>query len=74
MIKIKDKIVTFTGVDEKNLKELAALLGKTPQEALELAVTEHMKRLSKKSPFVYEPELTSESTIKPTKKTNKRSK
>jgi len=44
MIKVKGKVVTFTGVDEKNLMELAALLGKTPQETLELAVTEHMKK------------------------------
>lgn len=44
MIKVKGKVVTFTGVDEKNLKELATLLGKTPQETLELAITEHMKK------------------------------
>ena len=36
--------MTFTGIDRKNLKELAASLGKTPQETLELAITEHMKR------------------------------
>ena len=47
MIKIKDKVVTFTGKDEKNLKELAELLGKTPQEALELAVTEYVKKFTK---------------------------
>ena len=44
MIKIKDKVATFTGKDEKALKELSALLGKTPQETLELAITEHMKK------------------------------
>ena len=34
MITVKDKIVTFTGKDEKNLKELAIKLGVTPQQAL----------------------------------------
>jgi hypothetical protein len=74
MIKMKGRAVTFTGKDEKNLKELAALLGKTPQETLELAITEHMKQFkaAKKSPFVYESDLTTESTIKPVKRPNKR--
>jgi len=44
MITVKNKIVTFTGVDEKNLKELSKSLGKTLQETLELAITEHMKQ------------------------------
>jgi hypothetical protein len=45
MIKVKGRVVTFTGVDEKNFKELATSLGKTPQETLELAITEHMKQV-----------------------------
>jgi hypothetical protein len=44
MIKVKGNIVSFSGKDEKALKELAASLGKTPQETLELAITEHMKK------------------------------
>jgi hypothetical protein len=45
MIKMKGRVVTFTGKDEKELKLLAASLGKTPQETLELAIREHMVRV-----------------------------
>jgi hypothetical protein len=44
MITMKGRVASFTGVDEKNLKELAKSLGKTPQETLEFAITEHMKQ------------------------------
>lgn len=48
MIKVKGKVVTFTGKDEKALKELAAHLNVTPQEALIQALTSQMN-LSKKT-------------------------
>lgn len=44
MITVKGKVVSFTGKDAKQLNELAISLGKTPQETLELAITEHMKQ------------------------------
>ena len=44
MITMKGRVVNFTGKDAKQLKELAASLGKTEQETFELALTEHMKQ------------------------------
>lgn len=59
MIKVKGKVVTFTGRDAKNLQEMADRLGKTPQETMEQAIIEHMNQLD---------------NIAPAKKTIKRSK
>jgi hypothetical protein len=75
MITVKGRVVTFTGKDEKQLKELATSLGKTPQETLELVIRDQIKReeAAKKAIFEYDPTTVSEVTVKPTKKT-KRSK
>lgn len=59
MIKVKGKVVTFTGKDAKQLQDLADSLGKTPQETLEQAIREHMQQLD---------------YVTPIKKTTKRSK
>lgn len=50
MIKIKGRVVTFTGKDEKQLKELATSLNVTPQEALIQALTRQMEQSKKASP------------------------
>lgn len=47
MITVKNRVVTFTGKDAKQLKELAVSLGKTEQETFELALTEQIKTVKK---------------------------
>lgn len=47
MITVKNKVVSFTGKDAKQLDDLSKSLGLTPQQIIEKALTEHMNRLDK---------------------------